>query len=110
MQKSYQALIQFMVDDFGSWFEDEQRLATGQMTSDLYPYEALFLPIQVNHLKLKNRIVMGPMGNVCMADETGRPSHKMVAYRLPGRPLLMQKRAPLTASIFTGMRDICWSR
>jgi len=34
----------------------------------------------VNAVKIKNRIVMGPMGNVCMADETGRPSNKMIQY------------------------------
>ena len=69
-----------LVTSFGNWFEDEQRLQDGRMTADLHPYTALFSPIQVNKLKLKNRIVMGPMGNVCMADETGRPGNKMIAY------------------------------
>jgi 2-enoate reductase len=64
----------------GNWFEDEGALRAGRMTRHLYPYERLFSPIQVNGLKIKNRIVMGPMGNVSMADETGRPSAKMIHY------------------------------
>ena len=72
--------LQSLIEGFGNWFEDEERPRDGKMTADLYPYTALFSPIQVNRLKLKNRIVMGPMGNVCMADETGRPSAKMIAY------------------------------
>ena len=80
MQNSHQTLIQSLVDDFAAWFEDDARLQDGRMSSDLYPYEKLFSPIRVNTLKLKNRIVMGPMGNVCMADETGSPGRKMLAY------------------------------
>ena len=55
-------------------------LRRGRMTQDLYPYTALFSPIQVNSLTLKNRLVMGPMGNVGMADELGRPSQRMIRY------------------------------
>lgn len=76
----YQHVVKELVASFGSWFDDEQKLLDGRMTADLYPYDALFSPIQVNGLKLKNRIVMGPMGNVSMADETGRPSNKMIQY------------------------------
>jgi 2-enoate reductase len=72
--------LQSFIEGFGAWFEDKKRLQDGKMTAELHPYTALFSPIQVNRLKLKNRIVMGPMGNVCMADETGRPSAKMIAY------------------------------
>ncbi|MBN2462540.1 MAG: enoate reductase, partial [Dehalococcoidia bacterium] len=50
------------------------------MTDRLFPYHKLFSPIQVNSLKIKNRIVMGPMGNVGMPDETGRPGNKMIQY------------------------------
>ncbi|MBU0494862.1 MAG: FAD-dependent oxidoreductase [Chloroflexi bacterium] len=50
------------------------------MTDNLYPYPMLFSPIQVNGVKLKNRIVMGPMGNINMAEETGRPNDKMIQY------------------------------
>ena len=80
-----ETFLRSLIKGFGNWFEDEERLRDGRLTAredprSLYPYTALFSPIQVNRLKLKNRIVMGPMGNVCMADETGRPSAKMIAY------------------------------
>lgn len=58
--------------------EEWQRLA--RMSRELYPYTHLFEPIQVNRITLKNRIVMGPMGNISMAEEMGRPSQKMVDY------------------------------
>ncbi|MCX6086116.1 MAG: enoate reductase, partial [Caldiserica bacterium] len=51
-----------------------------QMTSKNYPDSKLFSPIQVNRLTLKNRIVMGPMGNISMAEEMGRPTNKMIQY------------------------------
>src|SRR4030042_3533250 len=50
------------------------------MTANLYPYDKLFSPSQVNGIKIKNRIVMGPMGNVSMVEETGRPGAKMIQY------------------------------
>ncbi|MTI71726.1 MAG: FAD-dependent oxidoreductase [Firmicutes bacterium] len=50
------------------------------MTDEFYPYENIFSPIQINSLKVKNRLVMAPMGNISMADETGRPSEKMLSY------------------------------
>jgi 2-enoate reductase len=78
MSTDPQALVAKLVDWYGHWFEDEQALADGQMTADLHPYNHLFSPIQVNSVKIKNRLVMGPMGNVSMADETGRPSSKMI--------------------------------
>lgn len=74
------SLVRELVESFSNWFNDEKRLADGRMTSGLYPYRELFSPIQVNKLKIKNRIMMGPMGNVGMADETGRPGNKMVQY------------------------------
>ncbi len=50
------------------------------MTQDLYPYTELFSPIQINKTIIKNRIVMAPMGNIDMAEETGRPSTQMLEY------------------------------
>ena len=76
----YQRLVKDLVESFGTWFEDDQKLLAGRMTADLYPYDHLFSPIQVNSVKIRNRIVMGPMGNISMADETGRPSNKMIQY------------------------------
>ncbi|HOO25627.1 MAG TPA: FAD-dependent oxidoreductase [Clostridiales bacterium] len=72
--------IQEMVDFFGNWFMDPKVLEKGKMTSDLFPYENIFSPITVNRLNLKNRLVMAPIGNISMCDETGRPSEKMIAY------------------------------
>lgn len=62
---------------FGDWF-NKQPAPT--LTSKLYPYTSLFSPITINKCEIKNRIVMGPMGNINMADEHGKPSEKMIKY------------------------------
>ena len=80
MPSGSQNLVERLVEWYGNWFEDQDALENGRMTSHLYPYRQLFQPIQVNGVKIKNRIVMGPIGNVSMADETGRPSTKMIQY------------------------------
>jgi 2-enoate reductase len=80
MASKIQGVISELVESFGVWFLDEKRLADGRMTGRLFPYHQLFSPIQVNSVKIKNRIVMGPMGNVGLCDETGRPSNKMIQY------------------------------
>ncbi|MHB8086484.1 MAG: oxidoreductase, partial [Dehalococcoidia bacterium] len=80
MVKKDQRIVRELVDDYGDWFNDEKRLEDGRMTDKLYPYDKLFSPIEINAVKIKNRIVMGPMGNVCMCDETGRPNNKMIRY------------------------------
>jgi 2-enoate reductase len=75
--------IQRLVDSYGSWCLDEcenRAGGTGRFTKGLYPYDALFSPVQVNRLTLKNRVVMAPMGNCQMSEETGRPSEKMLQY------------------------------
>ncbi|MGA2367817.1 MAG: FAD-dependent oxidoreductase [Dehalococcoidia bacterium] len=80
MLKKYQGIVGELIDGYGDWFNDEKRLDEGRMTDKLYPYDKLFSPIDINGIKVKNRIVMGPMGNVCMCDETGRPNNKMIRY------------------------------
>lgn len=65
-------------NSFGDWFSG--KFETPKMTNKLYPYTKLFSPIKVNKLTIKNRIVMGPMGNISMAEETGRPNQKMLSY------------------------------
>ncbi|MBE6748535.1 MAG: enoate reductase [Ruminococcaceae bacterium] len=50
------------------------------MTKELYPYNELFTPIRVNNTIIKNRVVMAPMGNISMCDETGKPNSKMLKY------------------------------
>ena len=72
--------IQKLVDSYGDWFLDEKTMAKGKMTSNLYPYDNLFSPLTINRLTVKNRLVMAPMGNISMCDETGRPKEKMIAY------------------------------
>lgn len=62
---------------FGDWFN---QTSAPKMTSKLYPYTSLFSPITINKCTIKNRIVMGPMGNINMADEHGKPSEKMIKY------------------------------
>ncbi len=69
-------LIQRLPD----WFKDDSQFELARMTRRYYPYTALFSPIQVNTLRIKNRIVMGPMGNISMAEEMGRPANKMIQY------------------------------
>ena len=65
-------------EKYANWWE--KGFDVPKMTNNLYPYNTLFSPIQVNTLKIKNRIVMGPMGNINMAEETGRPNQKMISY------------------------------
>jgi len=68
------------MQDFGSWFLDDSKVAQGRMTAELAPFARLFSPITVNRLTIRNRIVMGPMGNISMAAESGRPGERMVRY------------------------------
>ncbi|MGN0486107.1 MAG: FAD-dependent oxidoreductase [Acutalibacteraceae bacterium] len=72
--------VQELMDFYGDWFKDKDTLESGKMTQNLYPYEKMFSPIQINRLTVKNRLVMAPMGNISMCDETGRPNEKMIAY------------------------------
>jgi 2-enoate reductase len=68
-----QALISELLDWFDSWPRDAGALGDDlRMTGALHPYDHLFSPICVNRLNLKNRLVMGPMGNMSMVDEAGR--------------------------------------
>lgn len=75
--------IQDLVDSYGKWVQGEcenKAGGTARMTKDMYPYDTLFSPIKVNRITIKNRIVMGPMGNLNMCEETGRPNDKMLQY------------------------------
>jgi 2-enoate reductase len=75
-----QELIAKLIESLGTWFKGGGQFEASAMNGHLYPYDRLFSPITVNSLEIPNRIVMGPMGNVAMADETGRPGAKMIAY------------------------------
>ncbi len=72
--------VQQWVDGYARWFEDDRTLKRGKMTKDLYPYTAMFSPITINRTTVKNRLVMAPMGNISMCEETGRPNDKMLQY------------------------------
>ena len=74
----YEKILNKLENTFGDWFNG--KMESPKMTKNLYPYTNIFSPIKVNKLEIKNRLVMGPMGNVNMADETGRPSEKMISY------------------------------
>lgn len=76
-------LVQRLVNSYGNWVRtdcENHEGGTGRMTQALYPYTAMFSPIQINRLTIKNRLVMAPMGNCQMAEETGRPNDKMLRY------------------------------
>ena len=77
---SNQERIGMLIGKLGTWYEDKAWLEKGRMTKRLWPYDSMFSPIRVNRLTIKNRLVMAPMGNINMAEETGRPSAKMVQY------------------------------
>lgn len=77
--------IQKLVDGYGDWFKNgcENRAGNAaRMTKELYPYTSIFSPIRVNRMTIKNRVVMAPMGNLMMCEESGRPSEKMIQYFL----------------------------
>lgn len=76
--------VQRLVDGYGKWASDDKLVncpgGTGLMTKELYPYDTMFSPVRVNRTTIKNRLVMAPMGNIDMAEETGRPNDKMIQY------------------------------
>ncbi len=85
------ALVQQLVDLYDNWAATTHNSANGpacagacggaaRMTRELYPYDRLFSPIKINRLTIKNRIVMAPMGNIDMCEETGRPNDMMLQY------------------------------
>ncbi len=76
----YNSTLEKWSEYFGCWFNNNENFRGARMESEMYPYSALFEPIKINSLTIKNRIIMAPMGNISMADETGRPSAKMLAY------------------------------
>lgn len=72
------AFVSELVDHYGDW--EREDLGPARMTREKYPYDALFSPLTINRLTVKNRIVMAPMGNIDMCEETGRPNNKMLQY------------------------------
>ena len=77
--------VKKLVDSYGDWFKNGCENKAGnaaRMTQELYPYTSIFSPIRVNRMNIKNRIVMAPMGNLMMCEESGRPNEKMIQYFL----------------------------
>ena len=80
MDRDSGQIDQRLTEEYASWFLRDERLAQGRLSGRLYPFERLFSPVRINGITLKNRIVMGPMGNLSAAEESGRPSTRMVRY------------------------------
>ena len=82
------ALVQQLVGSYDNWPASKENASekpglcgsSARMTQELYPYDHLFSPIKINKLTIKNRIVMAPMGNIDMCEETGRPNDMMLRY------------------------------
>jgi len=107
--------IKQLVDSYDNWPrkaapDDNRAGAQGRMTSDLYPYDTLFSPITVNRLTIKNRIVMAPMGNIDMCEETGRPNAMMLEYFFArakgGAGLLTTGLIPVSHGIDSSIREL----
>ena len=82
------ALVQQLVGSYDNWPASRENASekpglcgsSARMTQELYPYDHLFSPIKINKLTIKNRIVMAPMGNIDMCEETGRPNDMMLQH------------------------------
>jgi 2-enoate reductase len=72
--------VKNLLEHMGDWFNDDEQFQLARLEKKYYPYTHLFSPLQVNRLRIKNRIVMGPMVNSNMAEEFGRPNDKMIQY------------------------------
>ena len=80
MNDSQVTFVSSLLKQYPLWFDEPENMELAQMTTKYHPYTHLFSPIQINRLTVKNRIVMGPMGNISMAEEMGRPTNKMIQY------------------------------
>ena len=72
--------VRRLTEEYGTWFLRDDLLEQGRLSGRLHPFERLFSPIRINGVTLKNRIAMAPMGNLSTAEESGRPSDRMVRY------------------------------
>jgi 2-enoate reductase len=80
MTEINETFLSKLLDELPDWFENDDQFQKARMTQKLFPYTHLFSPLQINGVRVKNRIVMGPMGNISMAEEMGRPASKMIEY------------------------------
>lgn len=79
-EKFGEEFLHDLINRLDSWLQDEDEFEPARMKQEYFPYTQLFSPITINKLQVKNRIMMGPMGNVYMAEESGRPSQKMINF------------------------------
>ncbi len=93
-------IINELVGNYGKWFYDDEVLKSGKMTQNLYPYKSIFSPVEINKITIKNRLVMAPMGNISMCDETGRPNDRMLQY-------FFERAKGGVGLITTGLVPIC---
>lgn len=108
--------VQQWVDSYNSWSAqpkqeiDNQAGGMARMTSDLHPYTEMFSPIQINRTTIKNRLVMAPMGNITMCEETGRPNDQMLQYFFArakgGTGLLTTGLIPISYGIDTTITEL----
>jgi 2-enoate reductase len=80
MGKPPEQFVKELLDRLPEMLESGEPMQHARMSRKFYPYPRLFAPIQINRLTIRNRIVMGPMGNISMAEEMGRPANKMIQY------------------------------
>lgn len=108
MKRKNDKIVESLENSFGDWFDG--KFETPKMTKKLYPYDKMFSPIKVNRLTIKNRLVMGPMGNISMCDETGRPNAKMLKYfeerAKGGVGLITTGLIPTTFGIDTSIKEL----
>ena len=115
------ALVQQLVDSYDNWAATTDNSANdparagacggaARMTQELYPYDRLFSPIKINRLTIKNRIVMAPMGNIDMCEETGRPNDMMLQYffarAMGGCGLITTGLVPVSHGIDTTVTEL----
>lgn len=72
--------IKQLTDRYGNWFLEKGWNEDLETPPDRETVALLFRPLQINRVRLKNRIAMAPMDNVQMCDRDGSPTEKMVNY------------------------------
>ena len=69
-----------LLERMGDWFNDAQQFQLARLESKYFPYTHLFSALQVNRLRIKNRIVMGPIEN---ASTSSRMPDRLQQMRKP---------------------------
>ena len=80
MKSEDEDFVRNLLEHMGDWFKEDEQFQLARSEKRYFPYTHLFSPLQVNSLRIKNRVVMGPMANFNMAEEYGRPNNKMIQY------------------------------